>query len=62
MDYNCKFARRIQGIKTADISIGQDRCMVEEVLQTQDLIFDTASQAEKDAVQMNMEEQLVMML
>ncbi len=62
MDYYCEFAGRIQGLKTANVTIRQDRCIVDEVLGAGGLTFDTATQVERDMAFTKTEEHAVVML
>mmetsp|Transcript_2572 Transcript_2572/g.5540 ORF Transcript_2572/g.5540 Transcript_2572/m.5540 type:complete len:120 (+) Transcript_2572:486-845(+) len=47
IDFYRQFAGRIQGTKTAKVTIGRDECIVDEILREQGLNQDTATRAQK---------------
>ena len=57
-----EFAGRIQGLKTANVTIGGDGCVVEHILISTGLTMDSATQAEKEAALKLSETQAVVML
>mmetsp|Transcript_27302 Transcript_27302/g.56123 ORF Transcript_27302/g.56123 Transcript_27302/m.56123 type:complete len:184 (+) Transcript_27302:1-552(+) len=62
IDFYREFAGRIQGLKTARVSIGRDECVVDEILKEQGLTQVAATQAQKEAAVSRAEEQAVVML
>lgn len=62
IDFYREFAGRIQGMKTARVSIGRDDCVMDEILRDQGLTEATATQAQKEAAKNRAEEQSTVML
>ncbi len=61
-DFYCEFARRIQGMKIAKVTIGRDECVVDEILREQVLTQATATHAQREGALYRAEEQLAVML
>ncbi len=57
-----EYAGRIQGLKTARVTIGQDECVIDDVLRGRGLTQATATQAQKDDAVVKAEEQAAVML
>ncbi len=62
IDFYQEFARRIQGLKTVKVAIGNDNCIIDKILRKQGLTQLTVTQAQKEATIGRAKEQSTVML